>query len=293
MLLYQRWDALAAHQTLLWAEETISEAGNHSCPKNIYTSTYIYIHIYMYIYMYSLLAQTFVCYLTSVSVHLSLIPMAQSAISSCVEARRAAALSSHSAAGLVTSVRKVAGQDAAKFAEVARLLRSSEALARSAVAALSGMAALARTSLPPRASGTAEAGAPALAVSSKAARRRKKKKDSEKEVLPFVETDRKMDVDIAVATPALSPSPSLVASSASGPTPAALGNAQTVPFYPVGSSVVIFGLASRKDLEGTIGIVIAASSSVDERVAIRTASGQQVRVRHQNIKTSLFAAGFS
>ena len=228
----------------------------------------------------------------SVGVHLLLTPMAQTAISSCVEVCRAAALASHSAAGLVTSVRKVAGQDAAKLAEVARLLRSSEALARTAIATLSGMVALARTTVPQSNNGTVKAAASALAGSSKAARRRKKKKDYENEIIPFVDPDRKMDVDIALATPAHSPPALPAASSALSPTTAALGNAETRPFYPVGFSVVLFGLASRKDLEGTVGTVIEASSSADERVAIRVASGEQVRVRHQNIKASIFNAGF-
>ena len=100
-----------------------------------------------------------------------------------------------------------------------------------------------------------------------------------------------MDVDIAMAIPAPLPAALPAACSASSSTPAALGSAQTAPFYPVGSSVVFFGLASRKDLEGTIGTVIAASSSAEERVAIRAASGEQVRVRHQNIRASIFAAG--
>ena len=59
--------------------------------------------------------------------------------SSCLEACRAAALASHSAAGLLTTVRKVACPDAAAFLEAMRLLRTSEALARSAVACLSGI----------------------------------------------------------------------------------------------------------------------------------------------------------
>ena len=80
--------------------------------------------------------------------YLLLTPMAQTTTSSCMEVCRAAALASHSAAGLVTSAGKVAGQETAKLAEGARLLRSSEAVARSAIASLSGMVALARTTLP-------------------------------------------------------------------------------------------------------------------------------------------------
>ena len=75
----------------------------------------------------------------------------------CIEACRAAALASHSAAGLVTSLRKGGGVDAAKFGEVARLLRSSEALARAAVAALMGMANQARAAPPERTDGATAA----------------------------------------------------------------------------------------------------------------------------------------
>ena len=189
----------------------------------------------------------------------------------------------------------MAGPDAAKLAEVARLLRSSEALARSAVAALTGMAAMARTTVPERTNGTVEAGAPAAVTSSKAKRsRRKKKKDSEKEVMPFVSVERNMDVDSAVAaTPTFSSSASPAPTRGSSSEPAAFGNAQTTPFYPVGSSVVIFGLATRKDLEGTIGRVLAASSPTDERVAVGLPSGEQVRVKHLNIKPSIFQANVS
>ena len=217
--------------------------------------------------------------------------MAQVAITSCVEACRAAALSSHSAAGLATSVRKVAGQDAAKLGEVARLLRSAEALARSAVAALLGMAALSRTTSPGRSQGAADAGTPATTTSSKAKRSgRKKNKNSEKEIMPFVDASRKMDVDTAVNTPAPSFSAPLGAASVSSSYPAVLGDAQTTPFYPAGSSVVLCGLASRKDLENTIGTVIVTPSPADERVAIRLASGEQVRVKHVNVRPSIFPA---
>mmetsp|Transcript_69899 Transcript_69899/g.138363 ORF Transcript_69899/g.138363 Transcript_69899/m.138363 type:complete len:232 (+) Transcript_69899:88-783(+) len=62
-------------------------------------------------------------------------------ISSCLEACRAAALASHSAAGLLTTVRKVASHAAAEYMEAMRLLRTSEARARCAVARLSGIRA--------------------------------------------------------------------------------------------------------------------------------------------------------
>ena len=98
----------------------------------------------------------------------------------------------------------MAGPDAAKLAEVARLLSSSEALARSAVAAFTGMPAMTRTTVPERTNGIVEADAPAAVTSSKAkrSRRKEKKKDSEKEVVPFVSAEWNMDVDSAVAAAA-------------------------------------------------------------------------------------------
>ena len=220
-----------------------------------------------------------------------LTPMAMMIISSCTEACRAAALASHSAAGLVTSVKKVAATDATKLAEVARMLRSAESLARAATASLSVMAALARSASPACPAGSVDAGTPAAGVPSKAARRKNRKKVSEKDVLPYEVAGRSMDVDNAVAIPALLPTSPLEVSSCSGPSSTTLGNVQAAPFYPVGSSVILFGLASRKDLEGTLARVIAAPSAADERVAVRLPSGEQVRVRHQNVKPSIFSAG--
>ena len=217
--------------------------------------------------------------------------MAQSAITSCVEACRAAALSSHSAAGLITSVRKGAGHDAAKLGEVARLLRSAEALARSAVAALTGMAALARADALDGTKGAAVASTSA-GVSKPKRRRKPKKKDAEQDVVPYVDAGRKMDVDAAASVATLPPSASPVVASGSYPAPARLGSAQATSFYPQGSSVCLYGLASRKDLEGTVGVVIAATSPADERVAVRVPSGEQVRVKFANIKMSIFPSGF-
>ena len=108
-----------------------------------------------------------------------------------------------------------------------------------------------------------------------------------------MDASRKMDVDTAVNTPAPSVSAPLGAASVSSSYPAVLGDAQTTPFYPAGSSVVLCGLASRKDLENTIGTVIVTPSPADERVAIRLASGEQVRVKHVNVRPSIFPANMS
>jgi len=220
--------------------------------------------------------------------------MAETAISSCLEACRAAALSSHSAAGLVTSVRKVAGKDAAKLGEVARLLRSAEALARQATAALTGMTALARAASLAPTSGVAANESPAAAASSKAARRRRhKKKSLEQEVEPFVDDGPGMDVDTAAVGPNASSSPPLSGAFQPSSEPAAPSKDKGIVSYPAGTSVVLFGLSSRKDLEGSTGTVIVASSAAEERVAVQLASGEKIRVKHSNIKLSIFAAGFT
>ena len=214
--------------------------------------------------------------------------MAKMATQPCIEACRAAALASHSAAGLVTSMRKAAGADAVQYGEVARLLRSAEALARAAVAALTSMATQARTQPPERTDGGGVAGRPAA----KAKRRRGKKKGSETEVMPFVGASGQMDVDTAGAAPSLAQTAALSATSGLNTASTAVENSEARPFYPVGTMVVLHGLASRADLEGKIGSVIVASSSADDRVAIQLPGGEKVRVKHQNIKPSLFSCGF-
>ena len=100
-----------------------------------------------------------------------------------------------------------------------------------------------------------------------------------------------MDVDAAVVTPSLTQAAPLAAVSGPGVSSAALGSAATPPFFPVGSSVVIHGLASRTDLEGKIAVVIVAQSAVEDRVAVRLPNGEQARVKYQNIWPSLFASG--
>ena len=201
-------------------------------------------------------------HLASGTVASSLTPMALTAISPCVEVCRAAALASHSAAGLVTSARKVAGKDAAKLAEVARLLRSSEALARSAIATLTGMAALARTTPPPSVSGPVKAAPSARcnaatpvveprgsasgeaaqhpSGSSLAARRRKKKRGPADEDLPRAEQPRTMDVDTAVAAPSRSPPAPPAAPLATSPAPTALGSStDSLPVCSLNNNLVM------------------------------------------------------
>eukprot|EP00973_Karenia_brevis_P009668 1303818-Karenia_brevis.AAC.1 len=59
-----------------------------------------------------------------------------------MEACRAACLATHSAASLLSSVRKAAGTDANTLGEAARLLRSGEALARAAMTNLQMLMAI-------------------------------------------------------------------------------------------------------------------------------------------------------
>ena len=128
----------------------------------------------------------------------SLAPMptpATSAQSYCTEAARAAALASHSAASLAV---------AAGFREAARLLRSSEALARAATAALLAI---------PRRAGGASGGGDGVGevISGKKKRPKKKKgKQNEKEDVLFgpelpPSADGVLEVDMVASTSSLSP----------------------------------------------------------------------------------------
>ena len=222
-------------------------------------------------------------------------PMAAMVISSCIEVSRAAALASHSAAGLVTSAKKVAGTDAAKLAEVARLLRTAESMARAATASLTGMAAIARTTAPEVGKGAEETGTSSATLTSSKKKRQKKnkKRDSDKEILPYVEGDARMDIDSAAAVVAPMASAPPRAAPSPSPEPAVLGGAQAASFFPAGSSIVISGLASRMDLNNVVGIVIATTTAADERVAIRLDSGEKIRVKLANVKPSIFPANFN
>ena len=115
-----------------------------------------------------------------------------------------------------------------------------------------------------------------------------KKKGIDDEVLPFDGPPRAMDVDTAVSTASVAASGSL--QKASGPhlEPTAIGNATSKPFYPAGASVILPGLSTRTDLEGVIGQVIANTTAADERVAVRLPSGEQIRVKFHNVRTSIF-----
>lgn len=59
---------------------------------------------------------------------------------------------------------------------------------------------------------------------------------------------------------------------------------------PIGASVIVTGLSTRIDLEGVIAQVIANTTAADERVAIRLPSGEQIRVRLQNVRSVQISA---
>ena len=72
-----------------------------------------------------------------------------------------------------------------------------------------------------------------------------------------------------------------------------LGGVQVAQFYPGGATVVIPGLASRTDLNNVVGIVIATTTAAAERVAIRLASGEKIRVKPANVEVSICPANFT
>ena len=111
-------------------------------------------------------------------------------------------------------------------------------------------------------------------------------------MLPFTGAGRNMDVDSAAPIPAAAASVALEAASGPRPAPTAIGGAASAQFFPAGSSVIISGLSTRKDLEGVIGKVTVTTTAADERVAVRLSSGEQVRVKLLNVKPSLFPAQF-
>ena len=100
----------------------------------------------------------------------------------CMEASRAMVLAAHSAAGLVTSMRKSSGTNAAQYDEVSRLLRSAEALARSAVAIITYMVP-SRPPSPERIAGGGKVPEP-TGAKPKPRHRRAKKKVVQAEVEP-------------------------------------------------------------------------------------------------------------
>ena len=220
-----------------------------------------------------------------------------------LEAARAAALASHSAAGLASS---------AGLRTAARLLRSSEALARAAVAAIQD-AGSRRDSASPASQGASPSGggpgpagngAPRApgALPARPPRRRRKKKVAEK--------DENMGVDIEGASARLEPLVGALSADAAVFVPAALSPRVLCPApraslahsssaacsstasiadlldFAVGSAVVFTGLVSRPDLVDKGGTVISFDMGAS-RYAVRVLdTGESVKVLAKNLKMS-------
>jgi hypothetical protein len=247
---------------------------------------------------------------------LHLMPMALDG-SHSLESARAAALASHSAAGLASS----AGLRAA-----ARLLRSSEALARSAVAAIldaasrgdgaphaHGRGAAPRVGAPPRAHGHGSAPqcAPGASPASQPRRRRRKKKiveidlnvDDGPEVIPLgpsVGAVPSLSADASVFVPAARPPRVLVARhsrertppprassapSSSSARPSSASVADLLDFA-VGSAVVFTGLVSRADLVGVAGKVLSFDGAASRYAVMVDVTGESVKVLARNLTAS-------
>ena len=223
-----------------------------------------------------------------------LMPMA-CAQSYCTEAARAAALASHSAASLAA---------AAGFREAARLLRSSEALARAATAAL---LALPRSEAPTSGSGNSAAGGDAT---EKKKKRRSNKKLREKQVAMEGVIDGSERPPPAEGVPEAAPaavsastlsrgaadfvpgmaarvvaprisrecsphgaSASLTASPNSGH---AFASTDT-GIFAVGQAVALVGLVSRADLVGKFGVVKFFDVATSRYAVCIDATGETVR----------------
>ena len=237
--------------------------------------------------------------------------------SSCLEASRATALAAHSAASLAA---------AAGLREAARLLRSSEALARAATAAL--------LSSTPCASGAKEK-TPVQAAAAPAARQHKKKSKKKRGADSLhVATDGSLAVDVlaAVLPPAVAfqlspnaPAFALRTAAASGrvlekkpsrersprrdaspvphsfsPTSASSTTtlAALVPAgagseggFSVGQAALLVGLVTRPELAGS-SVTLRSFDVASSRWAVALGStGESIRVKAHNLKSSLFKPG--
>ena len=216
--------------------------------------------------------------------------------SNCTEAARAAALASHSAAGLAA---------AAGLREAARLLRSAEALARAATAALLAHRFDAR-----------DPGAGAGVAASKQRRPRKKKSmqdqmecaDEISEVLPTADGVP----EAACASPASTLSPAaadfvpgqatrvlaakvsrersphrLAAGLSIPPTRKSSSSSVGPPAFSVGQAVLLSGLVARPDLVGRSGVVKSFDGSTLRYVVALDATSETVRVQEKNVRAKI------
>ena len=247
--------------------------------------------------------------------------------SCCLEASRATALASHSAAGLAA---------AAGLREAARLLRSCEALARAATASLLSSSTSAS---PVRNSATSAAGlagvvladAPAASAAPAAGRHKKKKKkkvgvNSEHMVIDgghaaggvpaAALASTAVATQISPAAPAFVPGvaaapvrklekqssrersprrdaspklpPSSLASTSSAILPAAAAGGDG---FAVGQAAVLDGLVSRPELAGNL-VTLRSFDAASLRWAVTLDfTGESVRVKACNLRPSIFKPG--
>ena len=229
--------------------------------------------------------------------------------SSCLEASRAAALAAHSAAGLAA---------AAGLCEAARLLRSCEALARAATAALQSTT----TSASPGPLGaTAVAGQATHAPAARRRKRNKKKKggvNSEGLVVgaggapvaapepapvaspfsplaqAFVPSAATASVGALEMKPSRAPSPRLCASPmppSSFSSPRSFATSLAVPAGDdgllAGGIAVLGGLVSRPELAGS-SVTLLSFDSATGRWAISLGTSETIRVKADFLSPAVF-----
>ena len=249
--------------------------------------------------------------------------MASEQLPSCLEAARAAALASHSAASLAA---------AAGFKEAARLLRSSEALSRAAVATLTAAkvatTAGVTTAAGQKAASSATATAAAPGAGTRGRRSRKKVKDvdmgtaEEKGAAlaaadgaspsgpPLAAQHRQVGEGSLLSNPdsgigppgpygtlpkrspqigCSGPPSSSTSSSLFGAGPGTMSSSSGT--FVVGQAVLVKDLVGKKELNGLRGSVLGPRDPVDGRYAIRLGSGTKVRARSCNLRPSIFPGG--
>jgi hypothetical protein len=238
--------------------------------------------------------------------------------SSCLEASRATALAAHSTAGLAA---------AAGLREAARLLRSCEALARAATAALQSCP----TSASPVRPGAAPADVPAAPAALAAGRQKKKKK---KKKAGINSENMVVDGNAAGGVPAAGLAPAAVATqmsphaptfapgaaaasarelekkpsrersprrdaspmppSSSLPSPSSaisLALGVGVDGFSVGQAAVLTGLVSRPELSGCLVTLRSFDAASSRWAASLDTTGESIRVKTDNLRPSIFKPG--
>ena len=211
----------------------------------------------------------------------------------CLEAARAAALAAHSAAGLAT---------AAGLREAARLLRSSEAMARAAAAVLAPSISGPTNSRPVGQADDAIAGAAPVPART---RRRGKKKKKTTQVEAALECSGEAEVLLEGGGPVASPAPlsadalefkparvlkpqtsrersprrGPACALSSPPSATTAGSASGTTRFVVNQPVALTGLVSRPDLEGLRAIVLSFDSAAERYAVMVDTTNERVRVR--------------